>query len=167
MFDVDEIINNYEEVIKKTDPKDFVSEFNHTLSKDYPFWNASFGNPSDAFDEVQDLEDGLNEIDYLKECLEKIDKLEWAKNLVDSVSLLENEINSFLDHLEKNEFSLCWQIDSTKSKPSVRLLYGTQHQYIDGSFVTEHKKEIDVYDRWKIKRKRLISVKDVNCLNPE
>ena len=110
----------------------------------------------------QDLGDGINEIGYLKECLKKIGRLEWAKDLVDSVSALEKEIISFLDHVEKNEFSLCWEIDSTKSKPIVRLLYDTKkNNNKEGCFITEHKKEIEVYSRWKKGQKRLTSARDI------
>ena len=161
MFDVDEIMEHYEEVIKKTNPKEFTSAFEEKLSDYYPFWRSSFGRASDARQEIEYLDDGLSDIDQLKEDLQKIGKLEWAKSLVDSVSLLENEISSFLNHIDKEIFTLSWNIDVVSDKPKVRLLYDSSDTKDKVSFVTEHKKEIEYYRRWQHRSKKSITLKDI------
>lgn len=161
MFDVDEIIEHYEEVIKKTNPKEFTSAFDIKLKEDYPFWHSSFGRAYDACNDIGYLNDGLNEIDKLKKNLHKIGKLEWATYLVDSVSLVEDEVRLFLNHLDKETFKIPWRIDTICDKPKLRMLYYTGDQADEVSFITEHKREVEYYSRRSHLQKKSITVKDI------
>ncbi len=160
MFDVCEIIEHYEEVIKKTDPREIINLFYRSLGNDYPFHRAGFGHASDAWSDIQGLEGGLNDIDDLIENLSKIGKLEWATSLVDSVPKLENEVKAFLAYLEKDTFSLHWKIESEGESGRLRLLYENEDPITEDMFSTEHQKEIE-YSRWPRSRFRTITPQDI------
>ena len=137
MFDVDEIMENYGEVIDETDPKEFVDAFEEKLSQEYPFSQSFFGRASDANQAIRYLDDGLTEFMELQTGLWAAGRWGWAIALVASVSKLEPDIKSFLQHLEKDEFTLYWPVDDIRSTPVLRLEY-TEPKTENLTFITKH-----------------------------
>jgi len=162
MRDLEEVIWHYEDVMKKTDPKEFVREFNESLGKDYPFDRATWGSAGDAVSWIGYLEQGIDELEDLKARLKEANKLEWATTLVDSVSKLEPDITSFLEHLEKENFSLYWRIEGENSAtPSVRLFLHEPPKDKQTTFKTDHTKAVSEKSRWGGSQKRPASARDV------
>jgi len=161
MFDVDEVMEHYEDVMKKTDPEEFLKAYNETLGKDNPFCRATWGRARDAVDGINALEEGLGEFQDLVANLKAVNKLEWATALVDSVSKLEPEIDSFLVPLQKEEFSLFWQIDGEDATPSLRLLHQEPPTGKPSVFKTDHSKSVTEKRRWNKSRTRPITVRDI------
>lgn len=165
MFDVEEVIDHYEDVMKKTDPEEFLREFNETLSKDRPFAGPSYGDADAAWTGISSLEQGVRELRELLERLKEAGKLEWATALVDSVAKLEPQISGFLEHLEKESFSLFWQIDGEEgANPSIRFLYETPPPGPAGKqtdFKTEHSNVVEEWSKNHTKQKRGTTAKDV------
>jgi len=160
MFDVEEIMEHYERFIKKTNLHDIVNEFSSVLSKEYPFWRSSFDSAADAGQEIEYLRCGLIDIDSLRERLKSIAKLDWATALVDSVDLLKDEISSFLSHVDKEEFVLCWRIDTVQGKGQLRLEYDDRPTGMGLGFSTMHKKNDTFYTSGRGETRR-ITVEDV------
>ena len=146
MFDVEEIMENYGEVIDETDPKKFVDAFEEKLSQDYPFFQNSFGRASDARQAIGYLYDGLTEFMELQTGLRAAGLWEWATALVASVSVLEPDIKSFLQHLEKDEFALYWPVDDIRSMPVLRLEY-TEPKTKNLTFITNHRRNIVPFEK--------------------
>jgi hypothetical protein len=160
MFEIDDVIRHYEDVIKKTDPKELLGEFSDTLSHDYPFSHDRFGSAADARKSVEYLEWALEDIDELYRDLKELGKFDWAVGLVNSVAGLKDEIESFLTHLDKASFTLFWRIETVDGRGILRLLYEDDGNYSDITFSTSHVKETDVWFG-KEQRKRRITLKDV------
>jgi len=154
MFEIDEIIDHYEEVISKNDPREFVDLFEKKLSEDYPFWRANHGSAGDAVEKIVYLEDGLNDIEDLIDRLEKAGKLEWATTLVDSVKDTGREIELFLEDVDKEEFELVWQINDHVDSASVSLIHG-KSLASPHFFKTVHKKNIEDFHKGKSKTRRI------------
>ena len=106
MFDVDEIMENYEDLIDKSDPKEFVNSFDKKLRQEFPFFRNSFSRAGDASTAIYDLNYLLQDFMKLQAGLKAARRWEWATELVASVSGLEPDIESFLRHLEKDKFTL-------------------------------------------------------------
>jgi hypothetical protein len=162
MRDLEEVIWHYEDVMKKTDPKEFVREFNESLGKDRPFDGATWGSAGEAISWIDYLAQGIDELEDLKARLQETGKLEWATALVDSLSKLETEITSFLEHLEKDTFSLYWRIEGENSTtPSVKLFLGEPPKDKETTFKTDHTKEVSERRRWGGSSKRPATANDV------
>jgi hypothetical protein len=160
MFDVDEIVDHYEEAIKKKDPRELVKSFWDHLAEEHPFWKASFGRASDAIRDIEYLEEGLKDIDRLREKLAKIGKLDWATGLVDSVKEQEAEIKKFLAGVNKATFRLGWRIETHDGLGKLVFAYEGGEQDSETSFSTEHKRERETFSRYQ-KGTRPITVKDI------
>lgn len=163
MFDVDEIMERYDKVINKTDPREFIEAFEKELSDDYPFVKAMATHAGEVWEQIKYLEDALDDVDDLTNGLQAIGKLKWATSLVDSVYDLEKEIELFLSHVEKERFMLFWRIETIQGMGKIRLLFENS-EYADGNvFFTEHKKEIEIskFLRFKEKCTRTITAKDI------
>jgi hypothetical protein len=160
MFDVDEIMSHYEEVIKQTDPKEFLSAFEEKLSEDYPFWKAWTGSAHDARRELEYLDEALRDLDELQDNLRTMGRLEWATSLVDSVGALEPEIASFLNHVDNETFSLCWRIEEDNGQARLRLLYEPDNSAPQHTFMTEHKKQVE-FQVFQERRTRSITVEEI------
>ena len=141
MFDVDEILENYQEVIDETDPKEFVDVFEKKLSQEYPFSQQSFGRASDANTAIANLYYGLEEFMELQTGLKAVGRWEWAAALVASVAALEPDIKSFLQHLEKDEFKLYWPVSYDRSTPVLQLEY-TKPDTSKLTFITKHTRDV-------------------------
>ena len=137
MFEVDDVMEHYEEVIEQADPKEFLDKFEKELSQDYPFFRNVFGRAADAIQAIGYLDDGLTEFMELREGLKAAGRWEWATALVASVSVLEPDIESFLQHLERDEFTLYWPVDDVASTPVLRLEF-TEPRTGSLTFVTKH-----------------------------
>ena len=146
MFDVDELMENYGEVIDETDPKKFVDAFQEKLDEKYPFFRRSYGRASDADQAIGHLSDGLTEFMELQTGLKAVGRWEWATALVASVSALEPDIKSFLQHLEKDEFTLYWPVDNIRSTPVLRLEY-TEPKTKNLTFITKHTRNIESFGK--------------------
>lgn len=158
MFDTDEIMENYEKVMKLTDPRKFVDLFEDLLSENYPFHNPH-GRANDAIQHIGYLRDGLNDIDAFVANLKTLGKLDWATALVDSVQKLEPEIKYLLDHVKEDEFHLYWRINDGAS-PSVSLLPQKPENTDFSVFETKHTKAVSTYS-WGYREKRSITVRDI------
>ena len=141
MFDVDEIMENYGEVIDETDPKEFVDAFEEKLSQYYPFFHSFFGRASDASQAIGYLHDGLTEFMELQSGLKAAGRWEWATAVVASVPALEPDIKSFLEHLEKDEFTLYWVVDDMRSTPVLRVEFA-ESRTNNLTFITKHTRNI-------------------------
>ena len=141
MFEVDEIMENYEQAIDETDPKKFVDTFRDKLCKDFPFFQSYGRNELDVHRAIEYLDDGLREYMELQTDLKAAGRWEWATALVASISALEHEIKSFLQHLEKDEFTLYWPVADVGSTPVLRLEYA-QPETATITFATNHKRTI-------------------------
>jgi hypothetical protein len=162
MFDVDDVMDHYDDVMKKTDPTKFVEFYKKTLSKDDPFRHASWGHAVDAVYGIQDLEQGIDEYCDLISRLKEAGKLDWATALVDSVSKLEPDVDAFLAHVQKDDFPLFWQIEGENATPSLRLLHQEPTSCEQTAFRTDHSKSVTEKRRWKDSTTtRTITVKDI------
>ena len=141
MFEVDEIMENYEQSIDETDPRKFVDMFRDKLCEDFPFFQSYGRRAHDVGRVIEYLDDGLREYMELQTDLKAAGRWEWATALVASVSALENEIKSFLEHLEKDDFTLYWPVADVGSTPVLRLEY-TRPETATITFVTNHKRTI-------------------------
>ena len=146
MFDVDELMENYGEVIDETDPKKFVDAFQEKLDEEYPFFRRSYGRASDADQAIGYLSHGLTEFMELQTGLKAAGRWEWATALVASVSALEPDIKSFLQHLEKDEFTLYWPVDDIQATPVLRLEY-TEPKTTNLTFFTKHTRNIESFGK--------------------
>lgn len=160
MFDVEKIMDHYEAFMKKIDPHELIDEFKGSLSKEYPFWRASWGSAGDAARDIEYLRGGLNDIDALRENLDKIGKLDWATALVDSVYALEGEIRSFLSHVDKEEFILHWSIETENGKGRLSLVYDQELSSDQQGITTKHKRTIESHKFGRV-QKRSVSVRDI------
>ncbi|MCY4637479.1 MAG: hypothetical protein OXG04_23770 [Acidobacteria bacterium] len=141
MFDVDDIMENYEKAIDEPDPKKFVDMFRERLRQDYPFFQSYGRRALDVDRVIEYLDDGLREYMELQVGLKVAGRWEWAIELVASVSALEPEIKSFLQYLEKDEFELHWRVANVASTPALRLEYA-KPETATIAFVTHHKSTI-------------------------
>ena len=141
MFDVDEILENYQEVIDEPDPKKFIDAFEKKLSEEYPFSHQSFGRASDANTAIANLYYGLEEFMELQTGLKAVGRWEWGTALIASVANLEPDIKSFLQHLEKDVFKLYWPVRCDRSTPVLRLEFMEPHTN-DLTFITKHTRDI-------------------------
>ncbi len=141
MFDVDDVMENYEEAIDETDPKEFVDTFRETLRQDYPFFQSYGQRALDADRAIEYLDDGLREFMELQKGLKAAGRWEWAVELVNSVSALEPDIWSFLQHLEKEEFTLYWSVGDVRSTPVIRVEY-KEPETTDVTFITKHARNV-------------------------
>lgn len=141
MFDVDRIIEAYEKVIEKTDPREFVDAFREELYDCYPFYRASWGKAADVMRDIMSLENGLSEVDELRDNLEGVGRLELAMSIVDSVKELKEEVNELLPHIDEDPFVLSWKMEPE----GVRLLSQREGSDNNDSFSTEHHKEVEYY----------------------
>ena len=141
MFDVDEIIEHYGEAIDETDPKEFVDAFRKKLGEDYPFFQPSGRRASDADRAIAYLDDGLCEFMELQTGLKAAGRWEWAIAVINSVSVLEPDVESFLQHTEKEEFTLYWSVGDDRSTPVLRLEY-TEPKTANVAFITKHTRSI-------------------------
>ena len=141
MFDVDEIMENYGEVIEETDPKEFIDAFEVKLSQEYPFSPRCYGRADDANQAIGNLYHGLTQFMKLQTGLKAAGRWEWATALVASVAALEPDIKSFLQHLETDEFTLYWQVHDVRSTPMLRLEY-TKPKTKNLTFITKHTRNI-------------------------
>ena len=157
MFDVDEIMEHYGEVIEETDPKVFVDAFQEKLCQDYPFFQNYYGRGRDADEAIAYLNNGLTEFMELQTGLKAVGRWEWATTLVASVSVLEPDIKSLLRHIEKDEFTLYWPVDDNRSTPVLRLEY-TAPKTKDLTFITKHTRNIVPF---REKSARLVTVGDI------
>lgn len=162
MFDVDEIMDQYEKVIGKQDPHELLGEFDATLSEDYPFGRHSRSRADDAMQHLGYLQDGLQEIDELLEKLERRGKLKWAMALLDSVSELKAEIDEFLQNEDEGqeEFHLQWKIETKKESPKLRLVHGKKQDSEKTIIRTHHKRTVEFYE-YRSKQTRPVTTKDV------
>ena len=142
MFDVDEIIENYEQVIGETDPREFVKAFSEKLNEQYPFFHRGYGRAEEAMQAIQYLEDDLMEFTELQTRLTTAGRWEWAIALVASVSELHPDIKSFLQHQKEDEFTLYWPIDNACSTPALRLEY-TEPKTPDITLITKHTRNVE------------------------
>lgn len=161
MFGVDEIMSDYEEVITKTDPRELVEAFQHGLGQQYPFWKASWGEASDAVNDIEALEAGLKDVDLLHKRLESIDKRHWATSLVDSVRSLEDKITAYLDGVEKESFFLYWRIETHDGLGRLLLDYERSQEDSDTYFSTEHKREVERHNSRRQTTTTTITVKEI------
>lgn len=157
MFDVDQILENYGEVIDETDPREFVDAYLEKLSQDYPFLQFSYGRARNADQAIGYLNNGLTEFMEFQTGLKATGHWEWATALVACVSMLEPKIKSFLQHVEKDEFTLYWRVEENRSTPVLRLEY-TEPKTKNLVFITKHTRNI-VTSREN--RVRLITVGDI------
>ena len=141
MFDVDDILENYQEAIDETDPKEFIDIFENKLSQDYPFFRQSFGRAEDANRAIGYLYDGVTEFEELQTGLVAAGHWEWATAIIASVADLEPDIKSFLHHLDKDEFKLYWAVGYNRSRPVLRMEY-MEPRTNDLTFITEHTRDI-------------------------
>jgi hypothetical protein len=162
MFRVDEIMGDYEEVIGQTDPHELVDAFQHGLGQQYPFWKASWGEASDAVNDVEALKTGLEDVDLLRKRLSSIGKLEWAISLVDSARGLEDKIVAYLDAVDKESFLLYWRIDTRDGLGRLVLDYERNQEDSDTYFFTEHTREVERYNsRQRQKTTSAITVQEI------
>lgn len=157
MFDVDEIMENYGEVIDETDPKEFVNAFQEKLSQDYPFYRSYYRRAGDADQAVGYLNDGLTEFMELQTGLKAAKRWEWAIALVASISRLEAEVESLLQHVDKEEFTLYWPLDDHQSTPVLRL-ESIEPKTQNLVFITTHTRNIVTFGE---KSPRPLAVGDV------
>ena len=159
MFDMDEILENYGEVIEETDPKEFLDAFEKKLSQEYPFFQRFFGRAGDANQAIGYLYDGLMEFVELQSGLKAAGRWEWATAVVASVSALEPEIKSFLQHLEIDEFTLYWPVDDIRSAPKLRLAF-TEPRTNNLTFITRHTRNIVPLGK---KSAHSVTAQDITC----
>jgi len=160
MFDVDEIMEHYEKVIKNDDPEQLLRAFDSNLSEDYPFWRTSFGRADEARRNLEYLREGVQEVNELYDKLDTQGRLEWALSLVDSVQALKPEIEEFLLHFDQDEFLLTWQIETKKKCATLRLVYGKSDVRGKEVVETKHKRVVEFY-QYRSKATREITAKDV------
>ena len=141
MFDVDEIMENYGEAVDETDPKEFLDTFREKLRKDYPFFQSYGGRALDVDRAIEYLDEGLREFMELQTGLQAAGRWEWAIALVTSASALESDVKSFLQHLEKDDFTLYWLVSDVRSTPVLRLEYA-QPEPTNVTFVTKHTRNV-------------------------
>ena len=141
MFDVDDIMENYEEAIEEADPKKFIDTFREKLCQDYPFFRSYGQRTLDVHRAIEYLDDGLREFMQLQAGLRAVGRWEWAAALVASVSALEPDIKSFLQHLDKDAFTLYWLVGDVRSTPALRLEY-TKPDAKTVTFITKHTRSI-------------------------
>ena len=159
MFDVDDIISNFERTIQKSDPREFVKEFESKLAPDFPFWK-SFGRGAEAVSSIGSLEEGLTDIDHLRQGLTTINKLAWATSLVDSVKDLQPEIKAFLTEVDKPEFTLHWRIETNGDIGKLFLAYESSTEAQGEYFKTTHNSVTKNY-RTQQNEQRSVTVKSI------
>lgn len=160
MFDVDEIMEHYERVVKNDNPQQLLREFDANLSEDYPFWRASIGRAHEALRHLEYLRDGVQEINELWDKLDAKGKLEWALSLVDSVQVLKPEIEEFLFHCDQEEFFLKWQIETRGNRATLRLFHGKRDLEFKDLVETKHKRIVE-FHQYRSKGTRQITAKEV------
>jgi tetratricopeptide (TPR) repeat protein len=160
MFDVEEIMEHYEKVIKTDAPQQLLREFESNLSEDYPFWRASSGRADEALRNLEYLREGVQEVNQLCDKLRAQGKLKWALSLVDSVRALKPEIEEFLLHSDQEEFLLKWQIETKENRATLRLVHGKSDVPGNEMVETKHKRIVEFY-QYRSKATRQITAKDV------
>lgn len=142
MWEVEEILSNYESVIDNFDPNNFVDAFYRELGDEYPFRNNYSRKADMAEENIQYLEQSLIELDeFLDEIREK-GKMDWALTLIDSVDLLKDDIEKYLSTIEGEEFKLYWQVVKINDKDVVKLLYDGFNEGDQNILITEHILEV-------------------------
>ena len=155
-FELDELMEKYEKVIGENDPKQFVNSFLEKLSEYYPF-SGYLGAAQKLQQTIGYLDDGLTEFTEHETRLKAAGRWEWAVALVASIANLEPDIKSFLQHLDKNEFTLYWSVSGDHSKPELRLEY-TKPMTKGITFVTKHTRKVEHF--WE-KSARPVTDRDI------
>jgi hypothetical protein len=138
MFEVDEIMDKYERVIRQSDPRAFVDAFDEGLRNERPFWNAFGGSPREAVDAVDALSEGIQEVDRLRERLASAGKEEWAMALIASVQSFEHEIHAELQHIDKDPFELRWRVETSAGMGRLTRLHDRSAAASDEILTTSH-----------------------------
>ena len=155
-FDLDELMENYEEVIGENDPKQFVNSFLEKLSEYYPF-SGYFGVAEKLQQTIGYLDEALTEFTEHETRLKAAGRWEWAVGVVASISDVEPDIQSFLQHLDKDEFTLYWSVGGYRSKPKLRLEY-TKPRTKGIIFMTKHTRNVERIGK---KRTRPVTDRDI------
>ena len=140
--DVEEFIESYEEVMEENNPKDFVETYKKKLCEDHPFFYDCFRQAQDADDAILHLDNGLTEFMELQTRLKRVGRWEWAIALIASVSVLAADIESLLQHAERDDFTLYWLVDDDNQSPPVLRLEYTRPSTTNHTFVTHHTRNI-------------------------
>ena len=123
MYEVDEILYNYEKVVKLNNPKEFIAEFNSLLKDDYPFWKGTLKG-EECLDELESLEYGIEDVDFFKKDLKKKNKLDWANKLFNSVLNLKHEVEDIFTDLKNKEYiEIQYGIKRRNSQDEVFIIY--------------------------------------------
>ncbi len=161
MFDVDEELQNYEDVMKLSDPKEFVNGFDKNMSDTHTFRHAYGGRADKAIREIGYLQDGIAEMDELLERLSSVGKLDWATGFVDSVAKLAPDVAEFLSHCDKEQFFLYWKIEDSSGK-AILSLHLSKPDDMRNVFETTHERLIkDVVPSPRTRPPRPITVEEV------
>jgi len=114
-FDIEETIDFADNIMKLTDPWEFVIQTQDKLERDYPFHN-SYGSASKFLDDISYLEEGLTELKHFKAFLKKQGKLDWVKSLSKSIVDLLPEIDRVINNGNEEEVVLNFSIDEDNNK---------------------------------------------------
>ena len=115
--------------------------FEKSCAKTIRFFQPSGRRASDADRAIAYLDDGLCEFMELQTGLKAAGRWEWAIAVINSVSALEPDVESFLQHTEKEEFTLYWSVGDDRSTPVLRLEY-TEPKTANVAFITKHTRSI-------------------------
>jgi hypothetical protein len=141
MFDVDETIRKYEKVMSLTDPQEFLDAFESDLREVYPFWNAA-GAADEANRAIGYLSGAVEQTALMVGRLEAIGKRTWAISLFDSVSDLEPEVAMFLRDVDRDTYTLHWQIETNSDTARLRLLYNIPDAATPDILRTTHRRTL-------------------------
>lgn len=161
MFEVDEIIENYDGVIAKTDLREFLEAFEKNLNGNFPFHGRMYGRASDVMGKIGYLQDGVDDVGRLQGRLDESGKLRWAIELVDSVGTHKAEIRSYLKEVDKPSFELKWDIDESEGRASLRMIYEADDLGKPAVITSKHAMIRPVYGRWQKNDTRPTTVEDI------
>jgi hypothetical protein len=174
MFEVQEILSKYAEVMTETTPEGFLNAFDQHLSDSYPFWRPAWGDPMEACSQVGYLNAGVSDVSNLSQRLLACEKLEWATAMFDSVADNADEIERFIAEVT-GAFTLHWIVEeervvvgfvppatTARSFKTLHTLNRT-HRTKYGTWVEERITATDVIEEARREIRRLIE----SALPPE
>jgi hypothetical protein len=98
IWEIEEVIDKAEKIMKLDNPQDFVNEFESQLYREHPFEDKSYSSGGKFLDQFHYLRDGLEDVKRFKEFLTEKEILTWfkttAKSAIDLKESLEKIIES-------------------------------------------------------------------------
>lgn len=151
IWEVEEIVEKAEVLMKMDNPQDFVDEFESQLYKSYPFEDGPYGIGSKFLDYFYSLQDGLADIKGFKEFLSANELLSWFRSTAKSAIQLKQIFDRIIETTSDAEIFIQFGISDNKiviidDKNSPDILFNVKMEKLRSSNSYGKKQMLPVTD---------------------